>query len=221
MLNEMTNSAAAALPFGPSGTASWLIGSLLSLREQLTKQKATYPPSHPSHLRNIFWRLQMDQQQTSANTVQPAAPANSGGDSQAQKEPIGRFPSPSSISKTAAKQLLFWPAAFLSLWSNQCERNREMVSPNTRIRLRDQVNIILAPNEIQHGSGSRLFLYSLARQFRDDTKEDVFVHYSSLKPTMINLMHSKKRLNLLDKEKVQFDVIKSELLVVKSSEFAS
>ena len=30
---------------------------------------------------------------------------------------------------------------------------------------------------------------------------------------MINLMHSKKRLNLLDKEKVQFDVIKSEILV--------
>ena len=45
---------------------------------------------------------------------------------------------------------------------------------------------------------------------REDTKEDVFVHYSSLKPTMINLMHSKKRLNLMDNEKVQFDVIKSE-----------
>ncbi len=44
---------------------------------------------------------------------------------------------------------------------------------------------------------------------RDDTGEDVFVHYSSLKPTSINLMRSKNRLNLMDKEKVQFDVVKS------------
>lgn len=45
---------------------------------------------------------------------------------------------------------------------------------------------------------------------RDDTGEDVFVHYSSLKPTSINLMRSKNRLNLMDKEKVQFDVVKSK-----------
>lgn len=90
----------------------------------------------------------------SANTsVQPAAPANSGGDSQAQKEPIA----------TNVRGTVKW---------------------FHRIR----------------GFG---FVT------RDDTKEDVFVHYSSLKPTMINLMHSKKRLNLLDKEKVQFDVIKT------------
>jgi cold shock CspA family protein len=44
---------------------------------------------------------------------------------------------------------------------------------------------------------------------RDDTGEDVFVHYSSLKPTSINLMRSKNRLNLMDKEKVQFDVVKT------------
>lgn len=44
---------------------------------------------------------------------------------------------------------------------------------------------------------------------REDTKEDVFVHYSSLKPTMINLMRSKNRLNLMDNEKVQFDVSKT------------
>lgn len=44
---------------------------------------------------------------------------------------------------------------------------------------------------------------------RDDNAEDVFVHYSSLKPTSINLMRSKNRLNLMDKEKVQFDVVKT------------
>lgn len=44
---------------------------------------------------------------------------------------------------------------------------------------------------------------------RDDTADDVFVHYSSLKPTSINLMRSKNRLNLMDKEKVQFDVVKT------------
>lgn len=44
---------------------------------------------------------------------------------------------------------------------------------------------------------------------RDDTSDDVFVHYSSLKPTSINLMRSKNRLNLMDKEKVQFDVVKT------------
>lgn len=44
---------------------------------------------------------------------------------------------------------------------------------------------------------------------RDDTAEDVFVHYSSLKPTSINLQRSKNRLNLMDKEKVQFDVVKT------------
>lgn len=44
---------------------------------------------------------------------------------------------------------------------------------------------------------------------RDDTKEDVFVHYSSLKPTSINL-RTKRRLNLMDKEKVQFDVVKTK-----------
>lgn len=44
---------------------------------------------------------------------------------------------------------------------------------------------------------------------RDDTVDDVFVHYSSLKPTSINLMRSKNRLNLMDKEKVQFDVVKT------------
>ncbi len=44
---------------------------------------------------------------------------------------------------------------------------------------------------------------------RDDTSEDVFVHYTSLKPTSISLTRSKSRLNLMDKEKVQFDVVKS------------
>lgn len=44
---------------------------------------------------------------------------------------------------------------------------------------------------------------------RDDNGEDVFVHYSSLKPTSINLMRAKNRLNLMDKEKVQFDVVKT------------
>lgn len=44
---------------------------------------------------------------------------------------------------------------------------------------------------------------------RDDTKEDVFVHYKSLKPTLINLTKAKKKLNLMDKEKVQFDVVKT------------
>jgi cold shock CspA family protein len=44
---------------------------------------------------------------------------------------------------------------------------------------------------------------------RNDTQEDVFVHYSSLKPVGINLARSKKRLNLMDKEKVQFDVVKT------------
>ena len=45
---------------------------------------------------------------------------------------------------------------------------------------------------------------------RDDTSEDVFVHYTSLKPTSISLTRSKSRLNLMDKEKVQFDVVKSK-----------
>jgi cold shock CspA family protein len=44
---------------------------------------------------------------------------------------------------------------------------------------------------------------------RDDTNEDVFVHYTSLKPVSINLMRAKKRLNLMDKEKVQFDVVQT------------
>jgi len=44
---------------------------------------------------------------------------------------------------------------------------------------------------------------------RDDTSEDVFVHYTSLKPTSISLTRSKSRLNLMDKEKVQFDVVKT------------
>jgi len=44
---------------------------------------------------------------------------------------------------------------------------------------------------------------------RDDTKEDVFVHYKSIKPMLINLTRAKKKLNLMDKEKVQFDVVKT------------
>lgn len=45
---------------------------------------------------------------------------------------------------------------------------------------------------------------------RDDTKEDVFVHYTSLKPVSIQFTRSKNRLNLMDKEKVLFDVVKSK-----------
>jgi len=44
---------------------------------------------------------------------------------------------------------------------------------------------------------------------RDDTKEDVFVHYTSLKPVSIQFTRSKNRLNLMDKEKVLFDVVKT------------
>jgi Y-box-binding protein 1 len=44
---------------------------------------------------------------------------------------------------------------------------------------------------------------------RDDTKEDLFVHYTSLLPISINPARAKKRLNLMDKEKVKFDVVKS------------
>ncbi len=50
---------------------------------------------------------------------------------------------------------------------------------------------------------------------RDDTKEDVFVHYKSIKPMLINLTRAKKKLNLMDKEKVQFDVVKSNQLYGK------
>ena len=45
---------------------------------------------------------------------------------------------------------------------------------------------------------------------RDDTNEDLFVHSKSLKPMLINLVKAKKKLHLMDKEKVQFDVVKSK-----------
>ena len=45
---------------------------------------------------------------------------------------------------------------------------------------------------------------------RDDTKEDIFCHYTSIKPMAINLRKAKKRLNLMDKEKVVFDIVKSK-----------
>jgi len=43
---------------------------------------------------------------------------------------------------------------------------------------------------------------------REDTQEDIFVHYTSLKPNTFDLKSVKKRLNLLDKEKIHFDVVK-------------
>jgi len=45
---------------------------------------------------------------------------------------------------------------------------------------------------------------------RDDTKEDIFCHYTSIKPMAINLRKAKKRLNLMDKEKVVFDIVKNK-----------
>jgi len=45
---------------------------------------------------------------------------------------------------------------------------------------------------------------------RDDNDEDIFAHYTSLKATSINLNRAKRRLNLMDGEKVQFDVAKTD-----------
>ena len=43
----------------------------------------------------------------------------------------------------------------------------------------------------------------------DETNQDVFVHYTSINPMSINLMRTRKRLSLMDKEKVVFDIVQS------------
>ncbi|CAF0712997.1 unnamed protein product [Brachionus calyciflorus] len=44
---------------------------------------------------------------------------------------------------------------------------------------------------------------------RDDTKEDIFSHHTSIKPVSLNQRYLNRPLILIDQEKVQFDVVKA------------